>query len=202
MSHTSRVFFFVFVVFVGGAHLTGCGSAPVPAPTSYASFNSKGGTFELEYPDGWTAAGGGGRGPEWAKFESGPASIRVNADVTGGLMGDIASLGGGDEEMMRPEDAPVHSIHVDGKEMAADEYSGYSEIGNPAELVVRLGPARFSEFTASSTFGSGLHGYRVTVLGHDKRVIVYCVCPESDWATLKPAFDHCLSTLVRGHAEL
>jgi hypothetical protein len=188
---------------LGCVFLLGCGSGPVAAPTSYSLYNSKAGTFEIEYPDGWTATGGGGRGPEWARFETGPVFIRVSADVAGSLMGDIArSAGGSDFEAMRPEDAPVHSVHLTGIKKAEEDYKGYTEIGNPAELDVRLGPARVSEFTASTTFGGGLHGYRATILAHDKRVTVFCVCPESDWTTLKPAFDQCLKTLKRGQSEL
>jgi hypothetical protein len=44
-------------------------------------------------------------------------------------------------------------------------------------------------------------GYRATALGHDKDVTVFCVCPESDWKTLQPAFDRLLGSLKRGHAE-
>jgi hypothetical protein len=30
---------------------------------------------------------------------------------------------------------------------------------------------------------------------------VICICPESDWKTLQPAFDHVLSTFKKGQAE-
>jgi len=97
---------------------------------------------------------------------------------------------------------PVHRVHEQGKEKAEADYSGYTELGSPQELKARLGPGRKSEFTASTTFGTGLHGYRATVLAHSKRVVVYCVCPESNWPTLQPAFDHVLGTLVRGEGGL
>jgi len=192
----------LFVAAIGLAMVAGCGSEPVSAPTTYAAYNSPGGTFALEYPDGWEADGGGKRGLEWAKFTSGPAQIRVDTGVAGSLMGDIAgTLGGSEEGAMTPELEPVHDVHLAGLEAAEKEYSGYQEVGEPAVLDVRLGPARRSEFTASSTFGGGLHGYRVTMLGHDKSVHVACVCPESDWNTLQPAFDQVLSTFRRGQAE-
>ena len=54
---------------------------------------------------------------------------------------------------------------------------------------------------ASSTFGTGLHGYRVTVLGHNKRVEVYAVCPENDWVAMQPVFDRVIASLVRGEPE-
>jgi hypothetical protein len=185
------------------AAFAGCGGSPAKAPTAYADYNSPGGTFACQYPEGWEADGGGKRGLEWAKFTSGSSEIRVDTGVAGSLMGDIAGTLGGKtgEEELGPEFEPVHDVHIAGKDWAEREYSGYKEVGEPAVLEASVGPARKSEFTASSTFGGGLHGYRSTMLGHDKAVTVICVCPESDWKTLQPAFDHVLSTFKRGQVE-
>jgi hypothetical protein len=184
------------------AALAGCGSAPAVAPTSYADFNSKGGTFACKYPEGWQADGGGKRGLEWAKFRSDPAEIAVETGVVGSLIGDIAkSAGPSDGEPVLPEDEPVHEVHMMGVEAAEDAYSGYKETGDIEVIDVALGPARRSEFTAESTFGTGLHGYRATMLGRDKAVTVYCICPESDWKTLQPAFDEVVKSMKRGVEE-
>jgi hypothetical protein len=193
----------VFLLGTGFVLLTGCGGAPAKAPTAYASYNSPGGTFAFEYPEGWEADGGGKRGLEWAKIKSGSSEIRIDTGVAGSLMGDIAGTLGGKtgEEELGPEFEPVHDVHIAGKDWAEREYSGYKEVGEPAVLEAPVGPARRSEFTASSTFGGGLHGYRSTMLGHDKAVTVICICPESDWKTLQPAFDHVLSTFRKGQAE-
>jgi hypothetical protein len=193
----------VVVMAIGLAPFVGCGSAPAAAPTAYADYNSPGGTFACEYPEGWESDGGGKRGLEWAKFISGSAEVRVDTGVAGSLMGDIAGTLGGKtgEEELGPEFEPVHDVHLAGMDWAEKEYSDYKEVGEPAVLDVKVGPARRSEFTASSTFGGGLHGYRSTMLGNDKAVTVICVCPESDWKTLQPAFDHVLSTFRRGQAE-
>lgn len=180
----------------------GCGSAPLVAPTAYLKYNAKGGTFACEYPDGWSVSGGGKNGPEWATFASGPAEIRINADVTGSLLGEIAGgFGAGKVEETSIELEAVHKVHEMDTGTAEQKFSGYQEIGTPQVLTAPLGPARKSEFTAASAFGSGVHGYRATILGHDKRVVVYLVCPEADWKTLQPAFDHVLSTLHRGNPE-
>jgi len=188
------------IALVGCALWTvGCSQAPVVVPTSYVAFNHKEGTFACEIPDGWQADSGGKHGQIWATFQSGPAEIRLNGDLAGSLMSE--GMGGRNQDELPPELQPVHKIHVDAKKNAEDKYPGYQEIGQPKELDVALGPARVSEFTATTTFGSGLHGYRVTVLGHNKRVSGFLVCPESDWKTLQPAFDHVLSTLKRGVAE-
>jgi hypothetical protein len=182
--------------------VTGCSSAPAVVPTTFSTYNSKDGTFACDAPDGWDIQGGGKQGPVWAKFTSGPAIIDIKGDVSGSLMGDIhGTLGGGNQAIL-PQDEPVHKVHVADLEMAAKEYDGYTETPtSPAVIESRLGPARLSEFTAKSGFGTALHGYRVTILGHDKRVVVYCVAPETDWQALKPTFDRVLASMERGSAE-
>ena len=181
--------------------LFGCGSPPAVAPTAYEEYNANDGTFALEYPEEWSEDGGGKHGPVWAKFISGPAEIRVNGDVVGSLLGDIAGNTAPNQDQISPELQAVHQVHEMGEEAAAAEFSGYEEIGEPVELVVPLGPARKSEFKSTAAFGSGTHGYRVTILGKDKRLVVFAVCPETDWATLQPAFDRVLKSLKRGRPE-
>jgi hypothetical protein len=174
----------------------------VKVPTAYGEYNARDGTFACAEPEGWDCDGGGKGGPQWATFKSGPAEIRINADLAGSLMGSIAGSATPDDlEQAAIEFEPVHKIHELGKENAEENYPGYAETGKPQVLDVSLGPARQSEFTASSAFGTGLHGYRVTVLGHDKRVVVFAVCPEDDWQALRPAFDKVIGSLVRGNAE-
>jgi hypothetical protein len=192
----------IVLLAVGLSGMTGCGSGPVAAPTEFADYNSPGGTFACQYPKNWEADGGGKRGLEWAKFKSGPAEIKIDAGVAASLM---AGPGGGftgevPQEVV-PELEPVHGIHQAAQRDAEQQFSGYKEVGEIEVIEVTLGPARRSEFTAASTFGSGLHGYRATALGKDKGLYVYCVCPESDWKTLQPAFDKVLLSLRRGQAE-
>jgi hypothetical protein len=180
--------------------VVGCGSGPVPAPTAYAEFNSEPGTFACDYPEGWEAKGGGAHGIEWAKFTSGPAEIRIDAGKNASMLGDIASSAAKMDGVETPEEAPVLQVHLAYSEDIEESFSGYKEVGAVEEIDIQLGPARRNEFTAKSSFGTGLHGYRATALTRDKGVFVTCVCPESDWKTLQPAFDHVLLSLKRGTA--
>jgi hypothetical protein len=187
---------------VGGAILAGC-SSPVKAPTDFADYNSPGGTFACVFPQGWETKGGGGRGLEWAKSTSGSAEIKLDAGVAGSLM---AGPGGGSTGQFGVQDAspelePVHGVHAMLERDAKEQFSGYKEVGEAEVLEVALGPARRTEFTASGAFGGGMHGYRATALGKDKAVYVYCVCSESDWKTLQPAFEKVLASLKRGQVE-
>jgi hypothetical protein len=192
----------IAVISTGWICVAGCGTAPVPAPTAYTAFNSKPGTFACEYPEGWQEEGGGKRGLEWAKFTSGPAEIRIDTGVGASLIGDLArsanTLEGGE---VLPEEEPVHQVHLAYEKDAAKSFSGYNEVAQPEIIDIPIGGARRSEFTAQSTFGSALHGYRATALTRDKGVFITCICPETDWKTLQPAFDHVLKSLKRGVAE-
>lgn len=184
------------------AACVGCGE-PVKIPTAYVPFNLKDGTFACQAPEGWTLRGGGSKSgsPAWAKFESGPALIEVKASAAGSLMSD--AMGGSvTGEPMPPEFEPVHRIHQGALREAEQKFTEYKEV-SPAPLVIQcqLGPARLSEFTAKSSFGTALHGYRGTIIGHEKGVTVYCSCPESNWQALKPAFDNMFATLEPGTPE-
>jgi hypothetical protein len=191
----------MLVVVIGLASVSGCGSAPVPAPTAYAAFNSKPGTFACEYPEGWQAEGGGKRGLEWAKFTSGPAEIRVDTGVGASLIGDIASSAAKMDGEETPEEAPILAVHAAYAEEFEKDHKDYKEVTPVEEVDIDMGPMARNEFTASGTFGSSLHGYRATGLTRDKGVFITCTCPESDWKTLQPAFDHVLKSLKRGVAE-
>ncbi len=195
---------FIGLVSVAAAIVStiGCGSGPATAPTSFADYNSSVGTFACKYPEGWEMKGGGKRGLEWAKFTSGSSEIRIDAGAAGSLMGDIAkNMGHMDPDSANPEEQPVQAVHTAGAKDAAKNFSGYKEVGDAQVFEAPLGPARRSEFTASTSFGSGMHGYRATILAHDKSVYITCVCPESDWQTLEPAFDTVLKSVHRGQAE-
>jgi hypothetical protein len=177
--------------------LAGCGGS-AEAPTSYTKYNAKDGSFACERPANWEAAGGG-KGHQWAKFTSGGAEISIRTDVTGSLMADIAQaqnqsagIDAGDEDL-----APVAKVHEMGKEAMAEQMSDYQEQA-PESVKTGLGDARKSEFSATGTFGGKVRGYRVTALTRDKRVQVVCQCSESDWETVKPAFDKAIESLGPG----
>lgn len=172
--------------------LAGCGGGPVAAPASYAAHAHKDGGWACDYPEGWSAESGGKKN-SWGKFAKGSAQIKLATDLTGSLMGDMASLGQKDGPATL-EDYPVHKIHVADEAEFAKEYSDYKEQA-PAEFSCGIGgSSRKSEFTASGGFAGPVHGYRATMLGRDKRFRVTCVCSESDWEALKPAFDKVLES--------
>ena len=150
-------------------------------------------------PKAGEVKGGGKGGPYWAEFSSGDAKIRINGSA-------IASLMAGDNTSsdLPPELEPVHGFHtVQNFEAAKDKYGDYTELpGSPKLAKCVLGPARLSEFTAKTSFGTELRGYRATVLGHNKDIKIICVCPTSKWDDVKPMFDQMFATLKRGVEEI
>lgn len=185
----------------GGLLLSGCaGPEPTAVTTKFVDYNAKDGTFACEHPDGWKVEGASGRAATWARFTSGGSKIQIRATAAGSLMADAMGGRAADMNAETLEQAPVHTIHLSNVDLTAQDYGGYAEApGGPADLDVRLGPARISEFTGTS-YGP-VHGYRVTAIAHEKGVRVVCVCPESEWTQVKPMFDHTLASLRRGVAE-
>jgi hypothetical protein len=190
--------FFAFVALAGWAiSLGGCGG-PAAVPTSYNTFKSADGSFKIEYPAQWSAEGGGGKGGvAWAKFTSGNSEIKVETNVAGSLMGDIAKSTGsllGGEAAEDP--APVALVHEQEK-AGFEEDAGVQE-QKAAPVKTGIPEARKAEFTGNKTFGGSIHGYRVTALSTQRRIRVVCQCPEAEWTSLKPAFDKIIETLSFG----
>jgi hypothetical protein len=67
--------------------LAGCQSKAA-APTSFSKFTIKGeNSMNLEYPEGWSADGGG-KGNYWGRFSGSGAEFRFQTDISGSLMAD------------------------------------------------------------------------------------------------------------------
>lgn len=170
----------------------GCGG-DVPAVTTYSEFTAKNGLFSVDYPEGWSTAGGGtsDNSRAWGEFKSGPAKIRVSADMAGSVRGDIAGIGmSGDAD---PDEMPVARIHEEDQGKFAADFDRYEE-GAPEVVRSKVGDGRVSTFTAS---GRKIVGFRGTFLAKNHRITVICQCPKRLWTRLKPAFVHVIQTLGR-----
>ncbi len=195
------VHFTIGILIVSCFALVGCGGGSAVMPTSYSSYNAKDGSFACDYPDNWEKKGGGKSGtPVWAKFSSGSALIHFKASSTNRLA-NAALSGRSPSANEIPTFAPVHLLHVDDIKQAEEDFERYTEIAGPTVMNCDLGPARMSEFNYATSFGTKMHGYRISILGFDRGVNVYCTCPEGDWKTLQPVFDKVLASVVRGEAE-
>lgn len=191
----------------------GCSIGDVPAPTSFAKYNADNGDFAFEYPQGWDVAGYGKQN-HVVEITKGAAAITVKSDLSGSLVGDIIGSGMGgmtdgppvgelDEKAVEAmEDLePVAQVHQLGQKELAEAVSNYSE--SKAEKVsTGLGEGRKSQFTGKQSLGREIRGFRVTVLARDKRVVVICSCPTSNWEALQPAFTKLIESLQYGQAKI
>lgn len=178
----------------------GCGS--VAAPSAFAKYQAKDGSFDVEYPQGW-AAEGGGKGHYWSKFTKGNAIIRVGTDVSGSLLGDIASAGMGGlmgEEEIPEELEPIAQVHQQGLEQVQIDRPNYKE-QDPVKVTAPIGEGRRSEFADTTTLGGQLRGYRATFLSRDKRITVSCQCNGSNFDVLRPAFERVIESVANGTAD-
>lgn len=152
-------------------------------------FAAKDGAFKVRHPTGWKAETGSrpDNTYSWASFAEGSANIKVYADIAGSLMSGSDRAGEYEEGS---ELAPVHNAHVLYKKTAAEEFSDYKESEPTLFKGAGLGEGRIAAFTASSggLFGSRLRGYRVTLLTNDRRVSIFCSCPDGEFAKRKPTF--------------
>jgi hypothetical protein len=173
---------------------TGCGGA-VPAPTAFVPYHSPDGRFSCDYPKGWEAAGGGKADSpmSWAKFTSGGAEIRVDADFAGSLYGDIAKAQGAG--MGGDAEPAVARVHPMGIRHMKDEFSNYEEREAKSFKSKGLGEGRKAIFIASGALGAKTFGYRATLLSGDRRITIITTSPATNWQTLKPAFDTVIASL-------
>ena len=183
----------------------------VSAPTAFTVFKAGDQSFQCEYPQGWqTAAAEAGAIASGALFQKASAKIDITADLAGSLMGDIARssnqsmagladmIPGGAAAIQGKLKPPVQTLHEGGLKEIKEKFSGYAE--QPAKAFQsKMGEARFSEFTADAGFLAGkLRGYRVTILGGDRRVTVLCHCSEQDWPNLQASFQRVVNSLGPG----
>ncbi|MFN3648952.1 MAG: hypothetical protein ACK47B_05165 [Armatimonadota bacterium] len=188
----------------------------VPAPKAYKPFKAADGSFQCQYPEGWSRAAGEAHAIiSAAVFKKGSASIEVTADLLGSLVGDFTPKGAqgeidpGTEQLLQamPEmqaamkemkKPAAERLHEAGAKAAAKRFSGYQE-GEMKTMVGQAGDGRYSEFTADGGWLDGkLRGYRVTIMGPQRALTVICRCPESEWKTLKPAFERVVNSLQPG----
>lgn len=184
---------------VGGGFfvVTAAKPKPVPAPKSFSAFKATDGSFACLQPAEWkSSAGGAGGIRSFVNFRREGARIEVSSDLAGSLRGDIAAAtnaqAGGRGK------PPVEKIHEAEMKAFERKYEGYQEM--PAvKFQSPAGDARMSEFTSKGNFFTGkIHGYRATIMGGERRIEVVCVCPETEWAKLKPSFQRIMVSVSPG----
>lgn len=175
---------------------------PVTVPTGFLPYTAQDKSFTCVAPGGWKTIGAGTEGSNLggALFKTGDAKIDITSDLAGSLMSDILKTPANplEGENAPPPPPPVEKLHKMGKRAVKEKYSGYKE-GEMTKSQGAMGEICTSEWTADGgLFGAKLHGWRVTMLGHERRVTVICESAQADWAKLKPVFARVIGSIADG----
>jgi hypothetical protein len=178
--------------------LAGCAkNEPAVVPTAYTPFSATDKAFTVDSPNGWKSDGGYSSGgvSSGVTFTSGDAKIAVDTDEKGSFLGDALSSPTSVLQGSAPGNAqtpPVDRLHAMTGEKFAADIEGYQEIKTTATRLA-YGDTRVTEYT-----GKGVHGYRVTSLGHDRRMKIVCKCAPEEWDKLNAAFTHVINSVAPG----
>jgi hypothetical protein len=180
----------LFVGFIIWVVISLAGGGPAAQPiTKWAKFNTDGGEWGFEYPQGWNASGYGLPGKREAEIKGNAATITVKENIAGSLVGDIARAADGGREV-DDEFSPVAKVHALRK---PKDNPSYKEDDHAVTVMTRFGKGRVSAYTDGSR-----KGYRATVLLNQTALDVFCDCRASDWDVLRPAFERSIQTLGPG----
>jgi DNA-directed RNA polymerase subunit RPC12/RpoP len=188
--------FIVYAMFLPPAAVRVGSSGISETPKEFAEVEFGERDYRCECPKGWEVTSGGGKDgvPPWTKLEKGGALIQIRDSLSGtpGAMLDRSLHFGTDIDRGV---APVDEVHEHRITGVASSMRNYKESAHQ-KLDHKLGDALIAEFTAKPMFGKPVRGYHATVLQDFHQFTIVCRCAESEWETLKPAFDHVISTLV------
>jgi hypothetical protein len=170
------------------------GTSETPKEFAEVEFGAR--DYKCDCPKGWEVTSGGGKEgvPPWTTLEKGGASIRIRDSLSGtpqGMLNRSLHMG----TPIELGTAPVDEVHEHRKKGVADSMRNYEESA-PQKLDHKLGDALIAEFTAKPMFSAAIRGYHATVLHGYHQFTIVCRCTKSEWETLKPAFDHVISTLA------
>ena len=178
-------------------------------PTAYTTFASADKSFTCDAPSGWAVtASGGGKMSDGSEatvggvlFQSNSATIDVTTDTYATLMAYDIMNNNGDPQSLTGSKASA--LHKQWRKRVGAEHKGYHET-QIANYDSPTGDGRLAEWTAAGNplgFYGPQHGYRASLDGGGKTIVVICSCLESDWPAMKPAFQHVLASFHGGGME-
>ena len=187
--------------------------ATVPQPGTLVQWESGDKSISIMRPENWRAQSMGASGTSMEVWFE-PANycyFGAKSDLAGSLMADIArapSMGGMEEgeEGGAPRVAPLsptEKLHIGAAEDLPRKYKGYEE--GPTEKTNINGlEAVMTSFTFNKKGLWGerpMAGKRVTMLTTERRMTVFCYCPENLKEILMPVFDQMIMTFKAGEGS-
>ena len=178
-----------------------------PAPTAYTQYAAADHLFSCLAPSGWTvdAPAAGAKMSDGSVstvggvlFHQNSASIDITTDTYAALTAYDVMNNNADPQSLTGSKAGV--LHKQWHKRVAAEHKGYAET-QIVDFDSPMGDGRLAEWTASGNalgFYGPQHGYRASLTGGGKTMVVVCACLEADWPALKPAFQKVLGSLAAG----
>ena len=176
--------------------------AIIDAPTAFRPTDSPDKAFTCTGPDGWETLTAGVQGSDegGVTYRKGAVTIDITDSSSLSFMSDAMKSPApmGDDPNMPAPPPPVVVMHDRQKNWLKEKYAEYVE-QDPQPLQVPFGDTRISEWTAKAgIIPHEIHGYRVTMIGMNKAIVVDCHCPEGNWDTMKPVFLKVIQSIVTG----
>lgn len=189
------VVFFAFTLLQPNTTVGVGASGITETPKEFAEVEFGEKDYRCEHPKGWEVTNGGGKEgvPPWTKSEKGGASVQIRDSMSGTESGTLWRNLKQRSDIERGE-APVEKVHEHRKQFVVKDMRNYEESA-AKKLEHPIGEALISEFTAKPMLGAPVRGYRATVLHEYHQFNILCVCTESEWEILKPAFEHVIASL-------
>ncbi|HEY3333349.1 MAG TPA: hypothetical protein VGK19_25165 [Capsulimonadaceae bacterium] len=197
MIHAFRNTRYAFAVTAAAFALAGCSPPKATVPTTFTRFVASDTAFSCDAPTGWKADGyAAGAVSSGVKFTSGDGVVSVETDEAGSFMSDALSspsnvLQGATPSIPTP---PVEKMHAMTGRRFAKDLSDYVELSTVSKMT-QYGDSRVTEYTAKN-----VHGYRVTVLGRERRMSIVCRCSPEEWDALNPSFTRIIGSVAPGRS--
>jgi hypothetical protein len=174
----------------------------------------------IQRPDNWKPQSMGAAGTSMEVWFE-PANFvyfGAKSDLAGSLMADIGratsggigglaeGIGSGEnnaEEIREARTSPTEKLHLSAAENLPNKYKGYEE-GATIKGTINGLEAVMTEFTyrKKGLWGERpMAGKRVTMLTSERRMTVFCYCPDNLKETLFPVFDQMINSFKAGEAQ-
>ena len=189
------------------------GKAPaqVPQPGQLVQWEAGDKSFSISRPDNWRPQSMGAAGTSMEVWFE-PANFvyfGAKSDLAGSLMADISrgpSFGGGGEDGEGPpvpQLSQTEKLHMGAAETLPEKYKGYEE-GATTKGSINGKEAVMTEFTFKKKGLWGdrpMSGKRVTMLSSERRLTMFCYCPDNLRDQLFPVFDQMINSFAEGQAQ-
>jgi len=171
-------------------------SSLFPTPTlPYYSLNNKSAGISLHYPTNWKYSQSGDPADGYAIVVSSSQDILDNVSSvpkTGAAMlVQTQSMAAGDFPF-----SVNGSVMTKVLEYVAAQFSNFSQGQNTHTFTLSSFPAASGIYTATNTSLPPSTVYLVTVLRNQEIILIFSICPQSEWSQYRPILEDILNSMT------